>query len=186
MGFLYQNTEGSWAKTFAAGPIRPDIRRMGSTGQGTWWRVKLEACQLSSIYTQFSCQRTLAEFSGVSAVLGLASGPLGRAQSRAHLYHQVGTMQTYTDVYKVFLNVNLNYGMDVNFWSLGLHYDNCIDTLSYWDINSSSRKCRLTDWTHRCRYTVPINGQGYFIGFLFQALHGATVGSRSATTFSMI
>ena len=34
VGFLYQNTEGPWAKTFAAGPIRPDIRRAVSTGQG--------------------------------------------------------------------------------------------------------------------------------------------------------
>jgi hypothetical protein len=185
VGFLYQNTDGLWAKTFAAGPIRPGIRRMGSTGLGTCWRVKLQACQKSSMYTQFSCQRTLAEFWGVSAVLGLGSGPLGRAQSRAQLYHQVGTMQAYTDVYEVCLHVNRNHGMDVNFWSLGLHYDNCIDTLSYWDINSSLQKCRLTDWTHRCHYTVPVNGQGYFIGFLFKALHGATDGSRSATTFSM-
>ena len=79
VGFLYQNIEGSRVNTFAAGPISPDIRRMGSTGQGTCWRAKLEARQLNSIYTQFSCQRTLAEFWGVSPVLGLGSGPLGRA-----------------------------------------------------------------------------------------------------------
>ena len=113
VGFLYQNTEGFWAKTFAAGPIRPDILRMGSTGQGTCWRVKLEACRMSSIYTQFNCQRTLAEFWGVSAVLGLGSRTLGQAKSQAHLYHQIGTMQAHTDVYEAFLNVNLNHGMYV-------------------------------------------------------------------------
>ena len=88
------------------------------------------------------------EFWRVSAVLGLESGPLGRAKSQAHLYHQVESMQTYTNVYGVFLNVNLQHGMDVNFWLLGLHYNNCIDTLSYWDISSSSQKCWLMDWTH--------------------------------------